>query len=461
MQKYLFLFIPVFCMAKNLTLESRINPPARELMDVEIVGNILIIPGNLDGYDFYDISAPDSPQHISNFEVPMNNRALPGFWVCAMDSFVYFTSRSKGPGSAILDISDPSNPVYLGALLWEGNADPSFEGLDARDSVLAIAAHDDGVGLFHLNDPANPDFAIQIPTMNAWDIVIDSTTLIVGDGEYGIKFYDISNLTDPVLISEYLTVGAVKDLELNGSLLYIAEGSAGVELVDISDRENPILLDRFDTSGLANKIARMNDSYLAVSDWEDIKILEWNETELELVGYKMTGKRTMAIAAKDSVIYSAEWQHLQTFTFGEIENADIDISSWDVAFPVLEVGGSDTFELLIENNGQFPLGISAPYLNHNDFQALNFPDYIDAGGSAITQIIYTRSNQNASGVIQISSNDPDEGEIELQLVGNYEGGIVGVEAPDFTLPVVANGSGSFTLSDYAGKIVVIAFFAPG
>ena len=116
---------------------------------------------------------------------------------------------------------------------------------------------------------------------------------------------------------------------------------------------------------------------------------------------------------------------------------------------------------MIENNGQFPLGISAPYLNHNDFQALNFPDYIDAGGSAITQIIYTRSNQNASGVIQISSNDPDEGEIELQLVGNYEGGIVGVEAPDFTLPIVANGSGSFTLSDYAGKIVVIAFFAPG
>ena len=81
-------------MAKNLTLESRINPPARELMDVEIVGNILIIPGNLEGYDFYDISAPDSPQHITNFEVPMNNRALPGFWVCVMDSFAYFTSRS-------------------------------------------------------------------------------------------------------------------------------------------------------------------------------------------------------------------------------------------------------------------------------------------------------------------------------------------------------------------------------
>ena len=31
----------------------------------------------------------------------------------------------------------------------------------------------------------------------------------------------------------------------------------------------------------------------------------------------------MAIAAQDSMIYSAEWQHLQTFTFGEINDADM------------------------------------------------------------------------------------------------------------------------------------------
>ena len=38
-----------------MALENRFNPPARELMDVEIIGDIIIITGNLDGYDFYDI----------------------------------------------------------------------------------------------------------------------------------------------------------------------------------------------------------------------------------------------------------------------------------------------------------------------------------------------------------------------------------------------------------------------
>ena len=59
-----------FCFGKNLTLETRINPPARELMDIFIGDSIMIIPGNLDGYDFYDISDPAFPIHISNLEIP-------------------------------------------------------------------------------------------------------------------------------------------------------------------------------------------------------------------------------------------------------------------------------------------------------------------------------------------------------------------------------------------------------
>ena len=36
--------------------------------------------------------------------------------------------------------------------------------------------------------------------------------------------------------------------------------------------------------------------------------------------------------------------------------------------------------------------------------------------SSIAQIIYTKSNQNASGMMRITSNDPDESEIEVLLV---------------------------------------------
>ena len=429
MNRIWILLLPVLCFSKNLTLENRFNPPARELLDVEIIGDIMIIPGNLDGYDFYDISDPTYPVHLSNIEVPMGNRAQPGHWVSATDSVAYFSSRTRGGGSAIVDFSDPSNPSHVGSLSFTGSGvnSPSLEGSDIFGDRLAVACHEDGVILFDIEDPLNPELNYIRTCENAWTVAfIDSYHIAIGNGESGVILEEISCLLDSCDGSSFMTNGAVKDIAIQDSLLFIAEGSAGVSVYNISDINNPIFLDSYDTPGLANKIALFDSNKVAVADWLDVKILKWTGEELQLVGYKATGKRTMAIGARDYVIFSAEWQHLQTFTFGEIVDADLDISSWDA-----------------------------------DFSATNFPEYMEPGDSATAQIIYTRSNQNASGVMQITSNDPDEAEIQVLLLGNYEGGIVGIEAPDFTLPIVANGTGNFTLSDHLGQIVVLAFFAPG
>ena len=464
MNRMWILLLPVLCFSKNLTLENRFNPPARELLDVEIIGDIMIIPGNLDGYDFYDISDPTHPVHLSNIEVPMGNRAQPGLWVSATDSVAYFSSRTRGGGSAIVDFRDPSNPSHVGSLSFTGSGvnSPSLEGSDIFGDRLAVACHEDGVILFDIEDPLNPELNYIRTCENAWTVAfIDSYHIAIGNGEYGVILEEISCLLDSCDGSSFMTNGAVKDIAIQDSLLFIAEGSAGVSVYNISDINNPIFLDSYDTPGLANKIALFDSNKVAVADWLDVKILKWTGEELQLVGYKATGKRTMAIGARDYVIFSAEWQHLQTFTFGEIVDADLDISSWDISFSALEIGESDTFDLLVENNGQYPLGMTPPSITHADFSATNFPEYMEPGDSATAQIIYTRSNQNASGVMQITSNDPDEAEIQVLLLGNYEGGIVGIEAPDFTLPIVANGTGNFTLSDHLGQIVVLAFFAPG
>ena len=73
----------------------------------------------------------------------------------------------------------------------------------------------------------------------------------------------------------------------------------------------------------------------------------------------------------------------------------------------------------------------------------------------------TRSDLNASGILQFNSNDEDEPDIGIDIIGNYDGAMVGQDATDFTLPIVSNGSGNFTLSDHIGQIVMVAFFAPG
>ena len=67
---------------------------------------------------------------------------------------------------------------------------------------------------------------------------------------------------------------------------------------------------------------------------------------------------------------------------------------------------------------------------------------------------------NASGSYRIYSDDADESEVLCEINGNINGANIGDQAPDFELEIVANGNGTFRLSDHLGQVVVLAFFSP-
>ena len=99
---------------------------------------------------------------------------------------------------------------------------------------------------------------------------------------------------------------AIKGLAVDNSFLYAALGSDGVDIYNLSDPENPQYLDNYNTTTLAIRIASFSGK-LAVADWDDVEILEFDGTSLNVVGYKNTGNRTMGIAAKDNFVFSVEW----------------------------------------------------------------------------------------------------------------------------------------------------------
>ena len=59
----------------------------------------------------------------------------------------------------------------------------------------------------------------------------------------------------------------------------------------------PCYLDNYNTSVLANRIEIFGDK-LAVADWDDIEILQWDGENLNIVGYKNTTRRTMLLPQK-------------------------------------------------------------------------------------------------------------------------------------------------------------------
>jgi hypothetical protein len=288
--------------------------------------------------------------------------------------------------------------------------------------------------------------------------IIDRFIYIGSNNE--ILIFDILNINNPIEIGTIETGNAVKDLAIANGFLYSALGSDGVKIYDLISAQNPQYLDNFNTNTLANRIAPF-DNKLAVSDWDDVEVLEWNGESLNQIGYKNTGNRTMAIATKENIIYSAEWASVQAFEFGEISGPDIDLSTLELNYPYVDNGASYLLSVDIINNGNETLTNVDNYTTNSEFTVINPLTSLTPGEVQTVEIVYNASSANASGAYRIYSNDPDEPEIICETNGNIDGANVGEPAPDFELDYVANGAGSFQLSEHLDKVVIIAFFSPG
>ena len=439
----------------NLTLKDYHDPAANHILDAEVVDDVLIVSAMVQGIEFYDISNAEELNHLTNFTLASGGGGgnTKSNCVRAVGHYAYFTSSN---GLFVVNISNPSNPQNQGSV--SGTSGLILENLDLEENILAVCAHSDGVLLYDISNPANPTYTATISTDNAWATAILDRFIYIGNNNE-ILIADISNIDNPTSISSIETGNAVKDLIIDNNFLYVALGTDGINIYDIKSPQSPKYLDNYNTNTLANRIAAF-DNKLAVADWDDVEVLEWDGESLIQVGYKNTGKRTMAIAAKEEFIYSAEWASLRVFEFGEIAGSDIDLSTWELNYPYVENGASYSLSVDVINNGNGTLAIIDDYTTHSDFTVVNSLTSLTPGETQTVDIIYTASNDNASGAYRIYSNDFDEPEIICETNGNIDGANVGESAPDFELDYVANGNGIFKLSDHLGKIIVIAFFAP-
>jgi hypothetical protein len=447
--KYILILLS-YGLSLNLTITDYHDPQANHILDAEVYENTLIISAMIQGIEFYDISNGGQLDHIDHFSLGQQSKAN---CVEAIDNYAYFTSKN---GLYVVDISNPSNPQSLGRV--NGTSNFILENLDADANMLAVAAHEDGVFLYDISNPENLQLRSTISTNNAWGVRLKDGYAYIADDLF-VKIYDISNSSNPVFINQIQTSNAVKDIALTELFMYVALGSDGVNIYDFSNIENPIFLDNYNTNTLANRISPFEDK-LAVSDWDDVDILQWDGTSLNRVGYKNTGNRTMAIATKDNYIYSAEWASVQAFEFGEVSGADVDLSTLELNYPYVENGDSFSLSVEVINNGNSILIIEDDYLTNSDFEIINELNNLEPNQSQTVEIAYNASNLNSAGVYRIYTNDSDEPLVMCEINGNIDGANIGEPAIDFDLDYVANGQGSFKLSEQLGKVVVIAFFAP-
>jgi len=246
----------------NFTLRGRWPevPPTGEVY-VRVAGSYAYVGGwgpsftnaSVDGrLIVLDVSAPTAPQVLSYCEVPGVRDSLLG--IAHAGRYVYLVATpglGNNPGVlGIVDIADPTHPVYVGGCSTAGASDVAVAG-----SYAYLAGRQGGLLVVDASNPSAPVLvATGVTSGYAQRIRIEGQTAYLGlrgvisaGGEQaGLDIIDISTPTSPVLVGSCTTGGQrVGGLDLSNGYAFVGDYATGsLIVIDVRDRTNPAVVGR-------------------------------------------------------------------------------------------------------------------------------------------------------------------------------------------------------------------------
>jgi hypothetical protein len=228
-------------------------------------------PAIFRGFGLYDVTDPANPKKLALYATePGVNRGSHEIWLESADdrAYVYtavINSEDRTSGAdadfRIVDVSDPTAPVEVGQ--WGAQADLGHAP-SAGEFVHSVITNDQatraylsywnlGTVILDISDPSAPVYLgrTNAPASHSAAIARGGK-LLVETHEIGAgvpTFYDISNPASPVKLSDFVIEGyerdTVHDPRLRGHVAAFSWYSFGVQLADISRPSEPKLLASF------------------------------------------------------------------------------------------------------------------------------------------------------------------------------------------------------------------------
>ena len=158
----------------------------------------------------------------------------------------------------------------------------------------------------------------------------DGNTAFVANYEGGLQIIDISDASNPALLSTFTTEGIAFDVALSsdGNTVYLADEEAGLQIIDVSDRFNPSFIGALDTEGYAIGLDLSSDgSIVYVADVISLQIIDISNAQSP----SLLGSITTSGSAYN-VTLSAD----ESTAFLAVDSAGLDIVDiTNLASPVL------------------------------------------------------------------------------------------------------------------------------
>ncbi len=228
----------------------------------------------------YNVADPDTNVVLDSLMVAIEDWRFIGVnSIQIEDNTAIIQCISHPPKLLIIDISDPESMSYISELSHDYN-DPYF----FTNGRLFIPGRGGEVDIFSFEDADNPRVVSSMYNLGSVLQITgnDNNLLIMDTRFHGLSIYDIFDIEDINLITEYRFTRdgeygyATENAYMTGTHLYLSRSSYGIDILDIEDIENPVHVGSYNTPGKANSCI-LRDNLLYVADETNMGIYDISE----------------------------------------------------------------------------------------------------------------------------------------------------------------------------------------
>lgn len=258
---------------------------------------------------------------VGNFGGPVHAVAVRG-------DFAYVV---QGTRLVTLDVSDPTDPQYL------GRTEPLpgiVRDIDTDGSFVYLAVGKDGLWIVDVSIPASPRIVGSAGVyMEAMGVAVAGSHAYIADAwAAGLRIFDISDPANPQHTGCVWTAGGLRRMDLNRNLAYLTDESGSLIRVDVSNPSRPVRAGEFETLGGALDVS-VSGSYAYVAEGKaGMEILRIGLFGLESVGSIDTPGYAAAISLVGSHAYLADGDSLRVVDVSDPANPR-ELSSYDFEHP--------------------------------------------------------------------------------------------------------------------------------
>jgi len=267
--------------------------------DVQHSGNLALVSDYYGGLSVFDVSNASEPLLLDNHPLSLAH------YFHIDGEFAYVACWDSG--LKIVNYTDPTNLTEVGSYNDGVEVGATF----VSNDVAIVTKTDGGILILNVSDPTNPQKLSQYNATGIPNVcTIRNNIAFVAyweDTGSRIVFLNITNPSIPVFIGQYNDTMDTYDFHLNDDLLIIANDVSGVYFVNISNLTNPIKITEIDTSSLAEGVDTI-DNYAFIGDSNTLEVIDFSDfTNLQIVGsYDDTGA-TQKLQIVDDLVYAVNY----------------------------------------------------------------------------------------------------------------------------------------------------------